>query len=638
MRTISTLILWIVAVVATGQVNKLFIQDYTDEQLKELLPQPGSFRPVPPAKDDFWRQSFPSELTADYIANAEQYIGAVWNDIPDSVFAQFKKTGNRTNYERMHFALRTQLACLVMGEVMEHQGRFVRDIARGLHYFQREVWWGLPAHYPTNHPKADNQVVDLFNAETANMLAWTIYMLHDEIEQQEAGLCETIRQEIDRRMLTPCRTTRYGWKRLVNNWNTWICENWLSCIMLCETDGRHQQEAILQVVESLRTFYRGYPDDGGCEEGLSYWDRAAGSFFECLNLLDLFTDHRLSFRDNIKLRAMGTFAYKTYIGNGYSVNFADAQPQARVNVNVLFPFGQYIGDTALTGYAALIAHSDGFQQHPATLFNKSGNYPSLSRELLFLCQYHDFKSVEPAEPLLGGFWLNDLQVFTARSAAGTSRGYFLAAKGGHNDESHNHNDVGSFIVYHDAQPVIVDIGVGTYTSLTFSKRRYELFNCRSAYHNVPLVGGMEQHAGKQYRAKDAVCMHDSHGAALTLDLADAYPTEAKVKKWLRTIRLNGNKGVTVTEDYELLDHQQPTEIVLVSCGETRLEKEGRIAIADDRRTHHVRYDKRKMTAVVERIETDDALILNAWQHKPLCRIRLVLKDRYLQDKVNYIID
>ena len=637
MRTRVSIMLWLVVTLATAQVSQPLFPTLTDEQLTELLPTPGTFQPVPPAKDAFWRRLLPGEMAADYTANAEQYRGAAWDDIPDSVFAQFRRNGNRTNYERLHFALRTQLACLVMGEVMEHQGRFTADIVRGLHYFQRESWWGLPAHYPTDHPKRDNQVVDLFNAETANMLAWTVYMLHDEIEQQEAGLSEAIRQEIDRRMLTPCRTARQGWKRLVNNWNTWICENWLSCIMLCENDARQQQEAIGQAMQSLNTFYRGYPDDGGCEEGQAYWDRAAGSFFVGLSLLDSFTGHRMTFSDNDKLKAMGAFAYKTYIGNGYSVNFADAQPRARINVNVLYPFGQYVRDDAMTGYAALIAREAGFAAHPAALYNKSGNYPSLSRELLFLCQYHQFKSVAPREPLLQGFWLDRLQVFTARTSAGSSRGYFLAAKGGHNNESHNHNDVGSFIVYHDAQPVIIDIGVGTYTSLTFSKRRYELFNCRSSYHNVPLVNGMEQHDGKQYRAKDATGQHDRRSAAMTLDLAATYPAEAKVRKWVRTMRLDGKRGVTVTEDYELDEWLQPSEVVLISCGETKVERSGRIAIVDGA-THHVRYDHRKMTATVERIETDDTLIRNAWQQKPLYRIRLTLNGNDTKGKVTYSID
>ena len=38
-------------------------------------------------------------------------------------------------------------------------------------------------------------------------------------------------------------------------------------------------------------------------------------------------------------------------------------------------------------------------------------------------------------------WLPDTGVLTAREREGDTAGLFLAAKAGHNDESHNHNDV-----------------------------------------------------------------------------------------------------------------------------------------------------------------------------------------------------
>ena len=48
---------------------------------------------------------------------------------------------------------------------------------------------------------------------------------------------------------------------------------------------------------------------------------------------------------------------------------------------------------------------------------------------------------------------------------------FVAAKGGFNNESHNHNDVGTFSLYVNTIPVIIDAGVGTvsYTHLHDSR-------------------------------------------------------------------------------------------------------------------------------------------------------------------------
>ena len=52
--------------------------------------------------------------------------------------------------------------------------------------------------------------------------------------------------------------------------------------------------------------------------------------------------------------------------------------------------------------------------------------------------------------------------------------FCLAVKAGDNDDSHNHNDTGSFTIYKDGKPLFADIGVETYQAKTFSPQRYEI--------------------------------------------------------------------------------------------------------------------------------------------------------------------
>ena len=95
------------------------------------------------------------------------------------------------------------------------------------------------------------------------------------------------------------------------------------------------------------------------------------------------------------------------------------------------------------------------------------------------------KTAKQGLPLPKDVWLPDLQVMVARDEEGSTKGFYVAAKGGHNDESHNHNDIGNYVVYYDGQPLLIDVGRGTYTRKTFSDRRYEIwYNC-SDYHNTP---------------------------------------------------------------------------------------------------------------------------------------------------------
>ncbi|MBQ9677072.1 MAG: heparinase II/III family protein [Prevotella sp.] len=598
------------------------------------LPAPMDFKPVPQAKDSLWRQMLPQRLRNDYIAAAKKHLGKTWDPIPNSVFGEFKKNGNRTNYEQKNFALRQRLAVLVMAEILEHKGNFINDIDQGLRYTLSEVWWGIPAHYPTATPDAQNQVVDLFNAETANLLAWTAYMLHDELENTDRGICETIRKEINRRILVPARTNDYTWKKRSWNHNTWTCANWLSCILFCEKDRKKQRDAIQQVLRCLDIFVAGYPNDGGCDEGIGYWNRATGSLFDCIQLLSLATKDAVRYPQTEKLLAMATFPYKLYIGNNQYVNFADSRPSATIPYEVLFPLGLSIKDSALTQFAVLNAQRSSFHFKPA-LHYRTSEFPSLSRELMFLIHYNIFKDTRTAEPLVRDTWLPYLQVFTARSEENSTHNFYVAAKGGHNDESHNHNDVGNFIVYNDAEPVLIDIGVGTYTSQTFSGGRYNLFNCRSAYHNVPLINGIEQQAGKNFRAKNVKYYCDERQASLTLDIADAYPQEASVKQWRRTILLNRSQEIRITEDYQLLSYQKPTELILITCGTPLITGDGVITISTDKQTYLLRYNTALLTPAIEEIQYNDTKISNTWNKKTLYRILLTIKKRSLKGKISY---
>lgn len=631
------LLLCLISFWSIAQCQNIQSPIFDRKAVRECLVPACSFKPIPAAKDSIWQQSLPQDLRSGYIRLGYNYHNKPWNIIPDSIFGEYKATGNQANYQRLNFSIRRQMSCLVMAEIMEHQGLLIGDILNGLDYFIQEVWWGISAHYPTTKPDPNNQVVDLFNAETGNLLAWTIYMLHDELEIARPGICECIKKEIDRRILTPARNVDYSWKTKIDNWNTWICANWLSCILLCEYDRNQQIDDINQVLACLEVFYNGYPNDGGCDEGVHYWDRAAASFYESIRLLGLATNNRFSFADDSKFKAMGSFVYKNYICKNSYVNFADALSNTLVNINILYPYGHYIGDTIMTGFAAMIADEANYLHDPIYLFSNSGNYPSISRELLFLSEYNSFKQCLPHEPLLRDVKLPDLQVFCARSYEKSTNGPFIAVKGGHNAEMHNHNDVGSFIAYCDSEPLLIDIGFATYNSQTFSNKRYELINRRSSYHNTPLINGFEQLGGKQFKAKELSYKFNKRKAVFSLNLEDAYPVDAAIDKWRRSIRLIRGERIEIIEDYRLKKWVQPSEICLILYGEPILIKKGMISFSTDKKPHYLLYKPGQLEPVIERILIDDPAVRDTWSQKPLYRIRLVISNKQLMGKIKYTI-
>ena len=575
---------------------------------------------LPQAEDAFWRDSIPQEMKQSYTVYGEQYLGKAWTALPWTVFAENKITGNRVNYEGICFETRRHRAALVMAEIVEGKGRFMNDIIDGIGSFCEETWWGIPAHYGKRIPLQEIQEVDLFNAETASLIVWTRYMLEKQLDAFSPDICQRIDREVEQRILKPAVANNYWWKTAGMNWNPWICSNWLACVLICEKDEARKAEAIAQIEKATHAFIDAYPEDGGCDEGPGYWDRAAASMFEVLRLLPensrlaRLTSSTRNTSLSRKIRAMAAYSYKTYIGHDYCVNFADAhENKAAQQVNIVYPFGHWLNDKTMREFGAYLGRTKQVLTQPAKLYDKSGNFPTLGRELFFLRNIRDFIAEKPQEPLIKDVWLPNLQIMTARRG-----GLFTAFKGGHNGESHNHNDVGSFIVYADGEPLLIDPGVGEYTAKTFSNNRYEIWTMQSGYHNLPQINGTDQQDGKAFSAK--VVSHQN--GKLTLDIAGAYPQEAAVKSWKRTITAT-KSGVSVTEDFELDAYKAPTRLMLMTTNRDALK--------------HISYNANQLEAVIEDISNQlDPLLQGMWG-KEMYRIVLTVKSAKTKQQIKYSI-
>lgn len=566
--------------------------------------------------------------TGSYIRYGETYLGKPWASLPVTEFARFRKDGNRVGYETLVFERRRQLAALVMAEITERKGRFMPDIINGLEVMMEEPWWGIPAHYGKPVPLYGEQPVDLFNAESASLIAWTGKELKAELDSFSPELYKKIEREISHRILTKALGVKAWWKTAGMNWNPWICSNWLTCVMLYEKDAVLRQKAVTEIEGCMRAFIDSYPEDGGCDEGTGYWDRAAASLFECLDLMrqikaDSLADVTVLDYRKDKVARMGAYIYKMYIANGYSVNFADAhENKSVVQLNVLWPFALYLDDPAMKGFAAWLAKDNSFWADPAALYAKSGNFPTLGRELMLLRQVSALSEERPVEPLAEA-WLPDLQIAVMRG-----KDKFVAVKGGTNGESHNHNDVGSYIVYADGEPLLIDCGVGEYTSKTFSKERYTIWTMQSDYHNLPQVNGVSQHDGKQFHAE--VVKNSRH--SITLDIAKAYPEAADVKSWQRTVTLKGTE-VEVTEKYTLGTYKAPSRLMLMTTVMPDVSKAGTVRLGKNTIT----YDAARLSVTVEdKSALLDPLLTGLWGNR-LYRIVMELRGKATAGKVTYRI-
>lgn len=475
-----------------------------------------------------------------------------------SQFLAFSRTGNRQVYEQPYFARRSLLMGAALAECAADDGRYLDAVIDGIWCICEESAWVLSAHNGSDHPGAPpmaarplpdvtNPYVDLFAAQTAATLADVLYLLQDRLDAVSPLIARRARREIDLRVVTPFLTHDDFWwmgmiRRDVNNWTPWIVSNVIDVLLLLERDAHRRSEGIARGMRMLDSYLAVLPPDGGCDEGAGYFNMAGAALADALQSVYAATGGRVSFYHEPLIRRIAAFPLHAHIDGPYFINFADCDAMPRMDGERLLHLGRRTDNPALAalGAQALARRND----------VRPLDTPQMNRVLFTLF------AAEPEQPALtrspSYLALPDLQVFSWRHG-----GMYLAAKGGHNGESHNHNDVGTFLLYTDGQPRVIDLGNCVYTAKTFGPDRYTLMNTRSCNHNVPLIGAMEQAAGREHAATGVTS--DRHG--LRLDIAAAYPKEAGVCRLCRTFAIDGN-GMTLTDDIEL-DRAQPVTWVFM---------------------------------------------------------------------------
>ena len=596
---------------------------YPQEKVAELLIPREKWHPWPRWGERQAWERLPKEVRGDLVASGEKYLDYDWPALPATLFLEFARNGNRSRYEHEHFARRRALNSLIFAECVEGQSRFLGDIVNGIWAICEESFWGLPAHVGAQKagsglPDIDEPIVALFVAETSETLAWTSYLLGEQLDKVSPLIRPRIAAEIDRRVLTPClERDDFGWMGFhggrVNNWNPWCNSNWLASALLIESDEQRRVAAVAKIARSLDHFFDAYEDDGGCDEGPGYWGRAGASLFDCLDLLYRASDGRIDVFEQPLVKEMGRYIYRVHIADRYFVNFADASARVSIPASLVFRYGRRIGDERLAAFGAY-----GFEQSGgvAAAFEGGGTY-STGRYLPEIFGVAELAAAKGGLPLVRDVWLDGIQVMTARDREGSTQGLYVAAKGGHNAESHNHNDVGNFIVYMSGRPMIIDIGVETYSRKTFSSRRYEIWTMQSAYHSLPTIDGVMQSPGQQFAARDVQYDMAEDHAQLKLDIAGAYPDEANLKSWQRTIRLNRGRDVTITDAYALDEKPGKLTLSLMTPCKVKLDQPGRLLLEDiggDEPQAAVRvvYDKGKLTAKLESIAVGDSRLRGVW--------------------------
>lgn len=553
-----------------------------------------------------WDKLF-GESKKTVIEKGEKCLDYKWQVVKATDYFEFERTGNRQIMEKPFGDNNQAIMQLLLAELAEGKGRFIDQLINGVFHTCEMTSWALSAHLITqpSHralPDSQYQLIDLTAGDLGGLLSWTYYFMHDEFDKIDPEISKRLYRELDKRIMTPYLENNNFWwlawnykGQMVNNWNPWCNSNALMTFMLLEDNPDRLSDAVYRSMISVDRFLNYVHSDGACEEGPSYWGHASGKALDYLVLLEYITNGKISVFDNSQIKSMGEYIAKSYVGNGWVVNFADASAKGGGAPYLIYRYGKAVDSDELKQFASMLNSKNGISFTGRDVF-RTLEALRISDELANYTEKYKSSNFT---------WYPETEFCYLRNDKA-----FFAAKGGYNDESHNHNDAGTFSLWVNNTPVIIDAGVGTYTKQTFSSERYSIWTMQSNYHNLPMINGVPQKYGRKFKANDAKASKNS----FSVEIASAYPDEAAVESWVRSYKFSKN-SLTISDDFKLSESKSPNVINFMTWGDVDIQNNGIVFITIDGVKAKLNYDSDLFELKKETVEISDKRLSDVWGNK-----------------------
>lgn len=459
------------------------------------------------------------------------------DEIPTTKFSKFRlfhDIGDRSIFQVDFFKRQHRMFMLTAMTLI------YPDEPKHLERLQDTIWemcdqyvWALPAHMP-NITENNNCELDLDSTTIGYALALIKVFLNDRLHDL---IKARIDAEIDRRIVKPFLEKRWHWEFRENNWTT-VCSGAVGCTLMLNRP--HVFDLVMdRINHNMQTYIdNGYRDDGVCTEGAGYWSYGFGYYLTYAEMLKTYTDGRVDLTKGERVKNIAMFLQKLFLDENVVVNYGDCGAGSQVSM----PAG-YL-------YLLKTLFPDDVELPPQNIFAYEVHYFTyfLNTFRFYDPSFESAKLSKNAE-----YFMADQGWYVKRTEK-----YGFACRGGSNGESHNHNDVGSFILSKNDKQVLVDMGGRPYTRQYFEHpQRYTFLETSSRGHNVPIVNGKYQGNG----GKRAITTFEN--GIVKIDFACVYYQD-ELKKLVRSLAPDEN-GVTITDEFDgvsefterLVSHTQP---------------------------------------------------------------------------------
>ena len=534
---------------------------YNAKEVAKVLLSRKEYKPFPKYEDrDAWAKVYP-KLREQYFDPKfkKRIMDFDTTALTATAYMEWYRTKGKGDdkWGKVTQSRRDFLWDAVLAECFEGKGEYIDKIIDILWAICEETTWVPPAHINHMHNHmytgimknalpdvTEHNFIDIYSAICGGVLGWTYYFLKDRLDEESPLLAKRIEVELYKKIIIPFMThddlTWFGfYGHKINNWNTWILSSIIPACLTVIKDEEYRIEFMARALEKFDIYVNYCAPDGASDEGPGYWTVGGA---ECLDLFEIIedaTDGKIQLLSTPFARNLGEYiAHANMTGDLYA-NFADSEMKQSPGYFTYY----YAGKTG-SEYLKEFALSRSNVSNRPTI-----NIVSMYRSLKLLFEYDDIHQEKPTTFVHKDVWLPDSQHLYVRS---NDERVSLAAKGGYNNESHNHNDLGSFIYCLDGAPAIYDLGGLEYTAKAFSPFRYDFWIVQSTAHNCARIGKFQEHNGDMYKALEVEHKLDDKRVLLKLELKKAYEEEAGIRSYVRTFDFDKETGkLVITDDISL---------------------------------------------------------------------------------------
>lgn len=496
--------------------------------------------PVPQVSDrKFWDRIAGTEYGKMMIAGAEEILTLPHGNPSEEIYRDSFVTRDRAKYEFEFFTVVRQARGLAIAILCEPRQEFIDRFCETLGILSKMKTWVLPAHdrYPhvvIPQSNIDERVIitDLFSLEVSAGFCIALEALKEVIPAEVSAefLATAKRLVIDPVTLIARNRRPYDyWMIASHNWNA-VCYCNIILTFLASDIPENQRQLVIDFsLDHLKYFLTGFTEDGYCLEGPGYFAYGFGHYTYLSWALYEASGHTLNLFDNDRVRLISAFPEKMMMSENQLPLFCDCNPKLFIRRDLMEIRDYLLGKSESVDFLPPKMKESG---RPQDL--------DLSQQLLLAGFSKSEKMREITLNKFDAFPKTGVFVWRENDLA-------FCIKGGNNQEYHNHNDVGSYVLVYKDTPLLLDPGQPRYTMDSFHSKKAFDNKLRSSYaHPVPTCNGSLQLWGKASQAK--VLEYSENG--VTFDITAPY-RDTPATQLLRKIDFNRmDCQVTITDSAE----------------------------------------------------------------------------------------